>query len=121
MDESRISEISNADAHASADERLNRSEKMNDTPKLENAAYGGSPGMTCSAICVKDWTATDATQAVMMVDDVGTAWQVARVEWDGTVHVVSQKTIRLDERHHWRAYLFPQNAGLSHGEGGKKS
>lgn len=38
----------------SADENLNRSQPMNDAQKLDKAAYGGSPGMTCSASSVPD-------------------------------------------------------------------
>ena len=53
------------------------------------------------------WSAEDAASSVAMEDSDGHLWKVAAVGWDGTVHVVSSRTIAPDERTGWTAHKLP--------------
>lgn len=64
----------------------------------------------CSAVEVKNWTATDAQNALMMIDRYGRRFQVKAIGWDGTVHVVASDTIKPEGRDGWRLFVIRQNA-----------
>jgi hypothetical protein len=67
------------------------------------------PLMNCSAVEVKDWTATDAQNALMMIDKNGRRFQVNAIGWDGTVHVSASDTIKPDQRDGWRLFVIQHN------------
>lgn len=80
-------------------------------PASENkqTAVGGRSAPACSAVEVKNWTASDAKDSLMMMDQSGRRFHVTGIGWDGTVGVVAYDAIKPEDRDGWRLFVIQQN------------